>query len=215
MTKADVIRAWKPELKALGFQYRKGAFYLEPAEGQRIQSLVSIQRNLYAETFKINPTLAMRGPFEPASDAVVLLLANLRPTGVLLHVTTASWWPVDRLAEARLLLERYVPSWFREWAQPQRLADVFEQAIRKRADIIDIAEPLAAELTQVPWRPESPASRRIPPMYYEYASILHYLSGDLPASRARTRDWISSLGSHQHALKTKAQHQLSMLEREA
>ena len=214
MTKAEVIKNWKPALKSLGFTYQKGVFYLGSAKEDFLQFLISIQKNLYSDTYKINPSIVLRSPFEPNSEQRLLILANLRANGVFLHVSNASWWPVDSLTEALETLKNNVTSWFQEWGRPQRLAEIFERAIREEKNIIDIAEPLPAEATQVPWRQEAPAKRPAPPMYYEYASILHYLSHDTSRSLARTRDWIRSLGPDEEALIKKAQHQLSILEKE-
>jgi spermidine synthase len=41
----------------------------------------------------------------------LVLLGNLRPNGILLHVARSSWWTPDALKEAMGALKRYVLEW--------------------------------------------------------------------------------------------------------
>ena len=209
----DVVRSWKPELKELGFIWGKGAFYFAKTRGAPLQLIVSVQRNLRSSTFKINPSILFRDPFVSSAEAELFLQGNLRRDGIFLHVTASSWWPAEELAEALGALKHYVLPWFQEWGRPARLAEILEKSISEEKGFIEIAEPLPDEASRVPWHHDLPARRRITPMFFQQAAMMHYLNHNIPKAALRTRDWIASLASNESDLKAKAQSQLATLER--
>lgn len=211
LTKAEVIKSWKPELKALGFVYEKSAFYLATMRNEGLQPVLSIQKNLHADTYKINVSIILRSPFGEGTEEQ-FLLGNLQRGGIYLHVTKASWWPVQELPEALQVLKKYLIPWFQEWGEPGHLVEILETAIREEKDIIDVIEPLSEEATKVPWRHDQRTKREIPPIYFYYTAILHYLNNDISRSIARTNDWFKSLGPSEETSKAKAQTQLRRLE---
>lgn len=211
MTKAEIVKAWKPELRVLGFTWRNGAFEFENTRAQPLQRIISIQRNIHRDTYKINPTIILKNPLADDAEREAFLFANLRRDGIRLHVTADSWWPPADFGRALQALKTYVVTWFDEWAQPARLVDLLETAIQTEESFIAVAEPLPDEATRVPWR-RSPQKIRVAPMYYYQAAVLHYLNDNRERSIARTRDWIASLRSDEHDVLGRAHAQLATLE---
>lgn len=211
MTKMEVVKNWKPAFKSLGFDWKKGAFYSEKSKDQSLQFMIAIQKNLHADTYKVNPTIILRNPFVENAQEEVLVRGNLRREGIRLHEVSASWWPTGQLAEALQLLEKYAPAWFQEWGRPDHLAHILETAIKDEKDFLDVAEPLPQAATRAPWHQEPPAKRKIPPMYFYQAATLHYLNHDVARAIARTRDWIASLRTGDEDERPKAEAQLSAL----
>jgi hypothetical protein len=210
--KAELIKEWKPHMRLLGFSYSDNMFQLAKTRAEFLQFAISVQKNMRADTYKINPSILLRNPFIPPHEQDLLVLANLRRDGVYLHVTTASWWPTDTLAEALDSLKQHALPWYEAWGRPEHLVKVLEAAIREKRRLIDIAEPLPDEATRVPWlQPEVPA--RVPPSYLRDAAVLQYLNGNLDLARLRTREWMSSLGPSEDAERNKASAQLAALNR--
>jgi hypothetical protein len=131
LSKADVIKQWKPELKSFGFQFRDGAFvWAERPEGH-LDLLVSVQKNVRNETYKINPSIAFRNTLLSSANLELLLLGNLQPNGIFHHVARSSWWPSDALKDAMGMLKQHVMEWYHRVGRAHYLVDVVEAAIRE------------------------------------------------------------------------------------
>jgi hypothetical protein len=214
--KADVVKQWKPGMKALGFTYRGNMFQFVETTDQYLQFAISIQKNLHSDTYLIHHSVLIRSPFVTDSRRDVLVDGSLRSNGIHLHCFTDSWWPRESLPKALDLLKRLALPWFREWGNAAFLIEKVEIAIRDRKHLINIFEPLTQEqeeaITQVWHRPADP-NWRIPAMTFYYASILHYLAGNREMAITRTRDWLERLGPQDKAEKDRAQAQLTFLKR--
>jgi hypothetical protein len=212
LTKLEVVRKWKPELKGLGFAWRKGAFYLNATQRKPLELMVYVQRNLYEDTYKIGTCINLNSPFAANADSESFLRGNVRPDGIHFYERTGSWWPPDKLSEALQLLKKHLFPWFELWSSPARLSSALDTAIKEEKDILEIVEPLPDEATRAPWHTGPRPKRRIPPMYYYQASVLHYLNDDMEKAIARTKDWIASLSPHdEERFKNAAREQLAVL----
>ena len=211
VTKADVVKLWKPEVKTLGFVFRGGFFQYEQHEPGHVDLGVSVQKNTRAETYKINPTLFFRNPLLDGEVPQLLLLANVRPGGIFLHVTRESWWPPEALADALGVLKQHVIDWYRRVGRIDALAAAAERAIEQKEDLIQVLEPMDAAVTALPWAPDTP--RRLGSAFFYRAAVLHYLNGDRARALARTRDWLAALPERDGAERARAQAQRDALDR--
>jgi hypothetical protein len=195
----------------MGFLYGKSMFQLAKTKDEFLQFAISLQKNVRADTYKINPSIIFRSPFMQFPEQELLVLANLRRDGVHLHVTAASWWFPDALEEALIALKQHALPWYEKWGRPERLAQMLETSISDRKDLISVMEPLPEQATTPPWtRPDS-SFKKVPEKYFYHAAILHYLSGNTEMARVRTKDWLESLGSGEEVERTNATAQLSAL----
>jgi hypothetical protein len=214
--KADVVKQWRPEMRAIGFLYRDNMFQLAATTEENLQFCVSIQKNSYATSYKISPSILLRSPFVETTKQQVLLMANLRRDGIYLHERTESWWPPESLPDALDLLKRLALPWFREWGNATFLAAQVEIAIRERKHLINVFEPLTQEeqaaIARVWYTPADP-NWRVPAVIFRYSSILHYLAGNRPMAITRTKDWLERLDPHDKTERHQAQAQLTALER--
>ena len=63
MDKAEIVKKWKPDLKARGFVYRDNMFQLQETTNQPLHFTISLQRNLHSETsFSLNAMLLQGYP---------------------------------------------------------------------------------------------------------------------------------------------------------
>jgi hypothetical protein len=53
--KAEVVKAWKAELKELGFVYRDNAFQFRETLDCDLHLIVCVQKNLYEDSYKVGP----------------------------------------------------------------------------------------------------------------------------------------------------------------
>jgi hypothetical protein len=216
MGKTEVVKAWKPELRVMGFLYGNNMFQLDETKDKCIQFGLSIQKNTYAESYKINPTIFIRSPLVENARERVLLLANLRQDGIHLHVRNESWWFPNALPEALEALKLYALKWFKEWGQVGFLLEGVERAITERKSLIEVFEPLPGakqELTAETCLRHASSEKRIAPMNLQYASILHYLAGDQTKAVDRTADWLASISPIEEGDRKEAMAQLSVLKR--
>ena len=209
MSKADVIRQWKPELKSFGFAYEEGMFVYDREQGP-LDLAVSIQKNVRGETYKVNPTILFRNPLLAEPKREVLLLANVRAEGIFLHVARSSWWEENRLTDALNALKQHVLDWFHRVGQLDHLANAAETAIREKKGLAEVIEPVDDAAAAPPWL--QGAARQVGPMFFYQAAVLHYLKGDREKALARTRDWFAAL-SPGDSDKAAAQAQLNALAR--
>lgn len=212
MSKIEVAKNWKPELKRLGFVWTNGAFEYLETRNESVRLMISIQKNLRADSYKINPSIMLSNPLID-SKPELFLLANVRRNGIHLHVSSASWWPAANIGEALEALKERVLPWFQEWRRPGKLVEILETAIREEKTLIDVAEPVSEENTHAPWHLVLSPKIRITSLHVYQAAVLHYLNGDIAKSIARTRDWIASLGPNEGTVLARAQAQLSTLQR--
>jgi hypothetical protein len=214
--KADVVKRWRPEMSAIGFLYRDNMFQLGETTEDYLQFGVSIQKNSYANSYKINPSILIRSPFVETTKQQLFLMANLRRDGIYLHERTESWWAPESLPEALDLLKRLALPWFREWGKATFLVEKVEIAIRERKHLINVFEPLTQQqeeaIAQV-WHRRADPNWRVPAMTFRYASILHYLAGNREMAITRTKDWLARLDSDNKTERDNAQAQLTALER--
>jgi hypothetical protein len=214
--KADVVKAWKPELKALGFVYRDNMFQLKETIDQPLHFTISIQRNLHSETYMIHTMILIKSPLSQDSSWHVLVSGKLRPHGIFLHVRNENWWKPESLTEALDGLKRFALPWFRKWSEASFLAENHEVAIRERKHLFEVFEPLSREqeelIARVWHRPEV-SEIRAPSSVFFHASVLHYLAGNRELAIARTRDWLANLGPGEKSEREQAQAQLNLLER--
>jgi hypothetical protein len=214
--KADVVKAWKPELKALGFVYRDIMFQLNETIDQPLHFTISIQRNLHSETYMIHTMILIKSPFSQDSRWQVLVSGKLRPNGIYLHVRNENWWTPESLPEALDGLKRFALPWFREWGMASFLVEKHEIAIRERRSLFEVLEPLSREqeelIARVWHRPEV-SEMRVPSRVFFHASILHYLAGNRGMAVSRTKDWLAQLRLDEKNEREQAQVQLNALER--
>jgi hypothetical protein len=203
-------------MRANGFLYRDNMFQLAETTEDYLQFGVSIQKNSYADSYKINPSILIHSPFVETTKQQLLLMANLRRDGIYLHECAESWWPRESLPMALDSLKRLALPWFREWGKATFLVEKIEIAIRERKHLINVFEPLTQEqeraIAQV-WHRPAEANWRVPAMTFYYASILHYLVGNREMAITRTKDWLERLGPQDKAEMDKAQAQLTALKR--
>jgi len=214
--KADVVKSWKPELKALGFVYRDIMFQLKETMDQPLHLIISIQRNLHSETYMVHVMILIKNPFAQDSRRQVLISGKLRPTGIYLHVREENWWPPESLPEALDGVKRLALPWFREWGEASFLVEKHEIAIRERKHLFTVFEPLSREqeeeIARVWNRPEA-NEIRVPSSVFFHASILHYLAGNREMAIVRTKDWLARLAANEENERAQAQAQLDSLER--
>jgi hypothetical protein len=210
LSKADVIRQWKPELKSLGFEYQDGMFVYDREEGP-LDLAISIQKNVRGETYKINPTILFRNSLLAEPKREVIVLANVRADGIFLHVARSSWWPENALADALRALKQHVLDWFHRVGRVDHLAEIAETAIREKKSIAEVIEPLDEAAAAPPWLQGVP--RQVGPMFFYQAAVLHYLKGDRDKALARTRDWLAAVSAGDINEKSTAQAQLNALTR--
>jgi hypothetical protein len=211
LTKALVVRLWKPELEAFGFVFRNGLFRYRSREEGHLDLAVSVQRNTRSETYKINPSILLRNTLLESAPSELLVLANLRVDGIFLHVTRSSWWPPEALADALRALQQHVIGWYHRVGRIDYLAAVAETAIREKASLVDVIEPMDRSATALPWAPDTPL--RLGSALFYHAAVLHYLNGDRDQAIARTRDWLAAVPARDGAERTRAQEQLDALGR--
>lgn len=216
MSKADVVKAWKPQLRALGFVYRDNMFQLKETTDQPLHFTISIQRNLHSETYMIHTMILIKSPFSKDSTWQVLVSGKLRPNGIYLHVCKENWWTTESLPMALVGLKRFALPWFREWGVASFLVERHEIAIRERKHLFEVFEPLSREqvelIAHVWHRPEA-SGIRVPPTVFFHASVLHHLDGNRELAIARTRDWLAQLSPDEKNEREQAQAQLNALER--
>jgi hypothetical protein len=215
LSKADVVKKWKPELKAMGFVYRDNMFQFGETIDQCLQFTISIQRNLHSDTYMIHVAILIKTPFLEGSRQI-LVSGKLRPNGVYLHVLNENWWPSESLPEALAALKRYALPWFREWGEPVFLVEKHEVAIRQRKYLFEVFEPLTSEQHEAfarLWNRPVVNEIRIPPSVFFHASILHYLAGNREMAIVRTKDWLAHLGPSEEREREQARAQLNSLER--
>lgn len=216
LRKADVVKRFKPEMKALGFVYRDIMFQLKETIDRPLHFIISIQRNLHSDTYMVHTSILIKSPFAQDSRWQVLVMGKLRPYGIYLHVRNENWWPPESLAEALHAVRRFALSWFREWGEASFLVEKHEIAIRERKHLIDVFEPLSAEqrelIARVWPRPADP-DWQVPARTFYFASLLHYLAGNREMAIARTKDWLARLGPDEKSETAQAQAQLNALEK--
>jgi hypothetical protein len=214
--KAEIVKSWKPELKEMGFVYRDIMFQLKETIEQPLHFTISLQRNLHSETYMVHTMVLIRSPFAQNSRWEVLVSGKLRPGGIFLHVLNENWWPPESLPEALEGVKRLSLPWFREWGQASFLAEKHEIAIRERQHLIDVFEPLSLEqrelIARVWPRPANP-DWQVPARTFYFASVLHYLAGNLEMAIVRTRDWLARIGPDEKNEREQAHAQLNSLQR--
>jgi hypothetical protein len=211
LSKADIVKRWKPDLGSMGFSYKNNMFQLAKTEHEFLQFAISIQRSIRAETYKVNPSIIIRSPFVQFPEQEPLVLGNLRRDGIHLHVTTASWWPPEAMEEALVSLKQHAVPWYQEWSRPGHLVKVLETSISERKDLINVMEPLPQRATAPPWRQPETSVKGIPRKYFYHAAILHYLSGNIEMAQVRTNDWVARIGASEEGERARAIAQLSAL----
>jgi hypothetical protein len=112
--------------------------------------------NTRAETYKINPSILLRNALLESAPSELLVLANVRVDGIFLHVTRSSWWPPEALADALRALKQHVIGWYHRVGRIDYLAAVAETAIREKASLVDVIEPMDRSATALPWAPDPP-----------------------------------------------------------
>ena len=214
--KTEIIKNWKPELKAMGFFYRDIMFQLKETIDQPLHFTISLKRNLRSETYMIHPTVLIKSPFAQDSVWQVLVMGALRPDGIYLHVRNENWWRPESLPEALNGVRRFALPWFREWGKASFLVEKHEIAIREHKHLIDVFEPLSPEqrelIARVWPRPADP-DWQVPSRTFYLASLLHYLAGNREMAIVRTKDWLARLGANEKNERAQAQAQLNSLGR--
>lgn len=191
-------------------------FRLQETKDKCLQFGVSIQRNLYEESYKISPSILIESPFAKTPRRGLLVLGNLRKDGIYLHERTESWWPPESLPDALISLKSYFLPWFEQWRNPGLLLERLETSIEKRMALMDVIEPLSAEqesALQRAWPQVKDNEQRVPVLSYFAASILHHLVGNKEMAIQRTEDWFNRLSPNDQAERHEAMEQLSMLRR--
>ena len=194
----------------MGFAYSDNMFQLIRTKNDFLQFAISVQKNLYDDSYKVNPSIILRNPFIPPYKQQLLVLGNLRPDGVYLHVNTQSWWPRQAMEDALDSLKKHAMSWYDTWGEPDRLAEVFETAINEKRAVIDVIEPLPEKATMAPWR-EPELRTQVPPAYLRDAAVLHFLAGNSELAKRRTEQWIRRIEPSEAEEKTQASMQLASL----
>jgi hypothetical protein len=210
MSKADAIKAWKPEMKAFGFPYKEGVFLYERPDAGHLDFAVSVQKNVRADTYKVNASIVFRNPLVGESQLELLIDGNVRADGIFLHVDRSSWWAPEALPNALAAFKTRGMEWYRRVGRIDYLANVAETAIREVKDIVDIIEPI--DMSAAPdWLDGPP--RRLGSTFFYRAAILHYLNGDREKAIGRTNDWLAAISTQDVAQQIKARAQLTALTR--
>lgn len=210
ISKQEILKQWKAELRTLGFRFQKGMFWYGPNDW--LQLNISIQRNLHQPTWKINATIVIRNPFKQDGEPELLLMANLRCNGIYFHVTQSSWWTQEMLPTAFHLLKQEAIPWFEHYGKPEYLAQVFHTAILEGKNIIDVVEPLD---NPAPWMPNTSKAPPVPSRLFYFLSLLHYLSGNRDKAIQRSEDWLNSLAPSEVGARQDALQQLRLLRQNA
>jgi hypothetical protein len=215
MGKADVIKRWKPELKKLGFVYRRSMFLYRKTEDQAIQFGVSIQRSIHEARFKVHVTIILKNPLIDRPELEVLLGGNISREGARVHETNSTWWPENELGEALMFVKVHAMHWFDEHRVIQHLVDLFEEAISQRIGPEYVLQPIDESKYPAWYRewhpPVDTAERRVGPLYLYQTAVLHYLNGDHANAIARTKDWMEVIGPSDTVWRAKAENQLATL----
>jgi hypothetical protein len=209
VTKADVVKQWKPELEPLGFAFRQGLFLHERPEPGHLDLGVSVQRSTSSDTYKIGPSILLRNPLREGSPLELLLMGTLRGDGIFLHVTRSSWWSPEALPDALRALRQHVIGWYRRVGRIDYLAVAAETAIERTEDLARVIEPMDPAVTTLPWAPDTP--RRLGRAFFYRAAVLHHLNGDRARALGRTRDWLQAIPDREAAERARAQAQLAAL----
>ena len=216
MGKADVVKSWRPEMKALGFVYRDIMFQLKETLCQPLHFVISLQRNIHREIYMVHAQILINSPFVQDSRWQVLVGSALRRDGIYLHVRNENWWPPESLPEALDGVRRFALPWFRKWGEACFLAEKHEIAIHERKHLIDVFEPLSPEqrelIARVWPRPADP-DWQVPSRTFYFASVLHYLAGNREMAIVRTKHWLARLAPDEKNEREQAQAQLKSLER--
>jgi hypothetical protein len=161
LNKKDLVKQWRPEMKAMGFVYRDNMFRYAATEGQPLQFGISVQKNLHDDSFKINPTIYARNPLSGTPDAQVLM-GNVRPDGIYLHVFRDSWWTQATLREALAAAKKHALTWFERYGKATYLAELLAPAIHEKLGLISVIEPMDEASTTLPWA--APRTPKVGPM---------------------------------------------------
>lgn len=216
MGKAEIVKAWKPELKELGFVYRDLMFLLRDSLDQCLQFAVTIQRNLHSDTYLVHFQILIKNPFSPSLQLQSLVPGKLSPDGVYLHVLSSSWWPRESMPEALAGVKRHALPWFQKWSDPSFLVEKHEIAICERKHVFTVFEPLTPEQEEAfdrVWHRPAQEEIRIPASVFHHASVLHFLNGNREMAIRRTNDWLERVGPNELAERRHAENQLTLLQR--
>ena len=145
LAKAQIVRAWKSELKELGFVYRDLMFQFSDHMDESLQPTISIQRNLHSDTYLVHMDILIKNPFSAELTRQTFVHGKLQPGGVYLHVSQSSWWPLHAMPEALEGVKRHALPWFRKWSDPSFLAEKHEIAICERKHLFTVFEPPTSE----------------------------------------------------------------------
>lgn len=115
------------------------------------------------------------------------------------------------LADALGALKQHVIGWYHRVGRIDYLAAAAETAIREKASLVEVIEPMDRSATALPWAPET--SPRLGAALLYQAAVLHDLNGNRDRAIARTRDWLAAVPAHDRAERTRAQEQLDALSR--
>lgn len=218
MAKAEIVRAWKPELKMLGFDYWDLMFQLRDRKDQCLQPAISIQRNLHSDTYLVHVDILFKNPLLEELSRERLVSGKHRPDGVYLHVFQSSWWRLDAMSKALEGVKRYALPWFRKWSEPSFLVEKHEIAISERKHLFEVFEPLTSEqeeaFRRIWHRPAQDEKVRVPPSVFHHASVLHFLNGNRAMAIQRTRDWLERLDPKEAVQRRRAEMQLHLLRQE-
>jgi len=206
ISKQEILKQWKPELRAFGFRFQKGMFWYGSHEW--LQLNISIQRNLHQPTWKINVSIVIWSPFKQDAEPELLLMANLRSNGIYFHVAQSSWWTQEMLPAAFHSLKQKAIPWFEHYGKPEYLAQAFQTAILERKSVIDVVEPLD---NPAPWMPNSSNAPPVPNRLFYFLSLLHYFTGNREKAIQRSEDWLNSLAPNEVRARQDALQQLSLL----
>jgi hypothetical protein len=76
LRKADVVKAWRPHMRALGFVYQDNAFTFKETMGQPFQLVVGVQKNLHSDTYQIPVQIVIASPFAQSRRQVFIQCAR-------------------------------------------------------------------------------------------------------------------------------------------
>ena len=215
MGKAEIVKEWKPEMKALGFVYRDLMFQLKEGMEQSLQFAIVIQRNLHSDTYLIHFKILLNNPFSTALRPEVLVNGHLRPEGVYLHVYKSSWWPREFMPEGLAGVKRHAMSWFRKWSDPSFLVEKHEVAICNRQNLIEVFEPLKPEQVDAfrrIWHRPNHDEVGLSPAIFHHTAVLHFLNGNLEMAIRRTKDWLEQIDPNEAVGRRHAEIQLKLLQ---
>jgi len=91
------------------------------------------------------------------------------------------------------------------------LAGVLETAIHEKRYFYEVIDTVAESVGRLPWAPIS--ARRVAPMFFYQAAVLHYMNGNLEKAVKRTKDWLNTRDATDRADRKKALAQLEALNR--